>query len=112
MQLYVDGALLLRVAAKISTFNHGLAYGDGVFERIRIYDRRIRLDPTTMRPARRTIASHHEAIRQVPAAQPARTFEHIQRGAPMKLVTPAGGRLSAEAPPHAEGSRSRFDWTV
>ena len=40
MQLYVDGALLPREAAKISTFNHGLRYGDGVFERIRIYNRR------------------------------------------------------------------------
>jgi hypothetical protein len=42
MQLYVDGELLPREAAKISTFNHGLRYGDGVFERIRIYNRRIR----------------------------------------------------------------------
>ena len=33
MQLYVDGELLPREAAKISTFNHGLRYGDGVFER-------------------------------------------------------------------------------
>ena len=30
MQLYVDGELLPREAAKISTFNHGLRYGDGV----------------------------------------------------------------------------------
>jgi hypothetical protein len=73
MQLYVDGALLPRVAAKISTFNHGLRYGDGVFERIRIYNRRIRLDATTMRPTRGTIASDQEAIRQGTAAQPART---------------------------------------
>ena len=42
MQPYVDGELLPREAAKISTFNHGLRYGDGVFERIRIYNRRIR----------------------------------------------------------------------
>jgi hypothetical protein len=44
MQLYVDGELLPREAAKISTFNHRLRYGDGVFERIRLYNRRIRLD--------------------------------------------------------------------
>ena len=29
MQLYVDGELLPREAAKISTFNHRLRYGDG-----------------------------------------------------------------------------------
>jgi hypothetical protein len=67
-----------REAAKISTFNHGLRHGDGVFERIRIYNRRIRLDTTTMRPTRRTIVSDHEAIRQGTAAQPARPSEHIQ----------------------------------
>ena len=66
MQLYVDGGLLPREAAKISTFNHGLRYGDGVFETIRIYNRRIRLDTTTMRPMQRTIVSDHEAIRQAP----------------------------------------------
>ena len=38
MQLYVDGELLSREAVKISTFNHGLHYGDGVFDRIVIDD--------------------------------------------------------------------------
>jgi branched-subunit amino acid aminotransferase/4-amino-4-deoxychorismate lyase len=48
MQIYVDGQLLPREAAKISTFNHRLRYGDGAFESIRIYNRRIRLDATTV----------------------------------------------------------------
>jgi branched-chain amino acid aminotransferase len=45
MQIYVDGALRSREDAKVSVFDHGLLYGDGVFEGIRIYNRRIfRLD--------------------------------------------------------------------
>jgi branched-chain amino acid aminotransferase len=41
MLIYVDGELRPREAATISVFDHGLLYGDGVFEGIRIYDRRI-----------------------------------------------------------------------
>ncbi len=45
MQIWLDGQLVPRDAAKISVFDHGLLYGDGVFEGIRIYNRRIfRLD--------------------------------------------------------------------
>jgi branched-chain amino acid aminotransferase len=41
MQIWLDGALVPRDAAKVSVFDHGLLYGDGVFEGIRVYDRRI-----------------------------------------------------------------------
>src|ERR1051325_6878541 len=41
MQIYVDGALVAREDAKVSVFDHGLLYGDGVFEGIRVYNRRI-----------------------------------------------------------------------
>src|SRR5207244_2334732 len=45
MLIYLDGELVPREAAKVSVFDHGLLYGDGVFEGIRIYNRRIfRLD--------------------------------------------------------------------
>jgi len=45
MQIYVDGTLRSREEAKVSVFDHGLLYGDGVFEGIRVYNRRIfRLD--------------------------------------------------------------------
>jgi len=45
MQIYVDGTLRSREDAKVSVFDHGLLYGDGVFEGIRVYNRRIfRLD--------------------------------------------------------------------
>jgi branched-chain amino acid aminotransferase len=41
MQIYIDGQWLDRVDAKVSVFDHGLLYGDGVFEGIRVYSRRI-----------------------------------------------------------------------
>jgi len=45
MQIYIDGELRPREDATVSVFDHGLLYGDGVFEGLRIYARRIfRLD--------------------------------------------------------------------
>ncbi len=45
MEIYIDGEWLPKEAAKVSVFDHGLLYGDGVFEGIRVYNRRIfRLD--------------------------------------------------------------------
>jgi len=41
MEIYIDGEWLDRDAAKVSVFDHGLLYGDGVFEGIRVYARRI-----------------------------------------------------------------------
>jgi branched-chain amino acid aminotransferase len=43
--VWIDGAWLDRDRATISVFDHGLLYGDGVFEGIRVYEGRIfRLD--------------------------------------------------------------------
>jgi branched-chain amino acid aminotransferase len=39
--IWIDGTYHDRAAAKISVFDHGLLYGDGVFEGVRVYDRRI-----------------------------------------------------------------------
>ena len=36
-QIYINGTLLPTDEAKISVFDHGLLYGDGVFEGIRVY---------------------------------------------------------------------------
>jgi branched-chain amino acid aminotransferase len=45
MEIYIDGEWHARETAKVSVFDHGLLYGDGVFEGIRVYNRRIfRLD--------------------------------------------------------------------
>ena len=41
LKIWLDGKLVDEKDAKISVFDHGLLYGDGVFEGIRIYDRRI-----------------------------------------------------------------------
>jgi branched-chain amino acid aminotransferase len=37
LQVYIDGAYYPKAQAKISVFDHGLLYGDGVFEGIRAY---------------------------------------------------------------------------
>lgn len=45
MIIYLDGAFVPESEAKVSVFDHGLLYGDGVFEGIRAYDGRVfRLD--------------------------------------------------------------------
>ncbi|QQL44897.1 branched-chain-amino-acid transaminase [Sulfuriroseicoccus oceanibius] len=41
MKVYIDGQLVDKSEAKISVFDHGLLYGDGIFEGIRIYNGRI-----------------------------------------------------------------------
>jgi branched-chain amino acid aminotransferase len=41
MTIYIDGEWCSRENAKVSVFDHGLLYGDGVFEGIRVYSRRI-----------------------------------------------------------------------
>jgi branched-chain amino acid aminotransferase len=38
MKIYLDGQLVDSADAKISVFDHGLLYGDGIFEGIRLYD--------------------------------------------------------------------------
>lgn len=41
MYIYIDGKFYPKEEAKISVFDHGLLYGDGVFEGIRMYGGRI-----------------------------------------------------------------------
>ena len=41
MKIYIDGKFLDEKNAKISVFDHGLLYGDGVFEGIRAYNGRV-----------------------------------------------------------------------
>jgi branched-chain amino acid aminotransferase len=38
MLIYLDGKLVPRDEAKVSVFDHGVLYGDGVFEGIRVYE--------------------------------------------------------------------------
>src|SRR5206468_2090213 len=41
MKIYVDGKYYDQKNAKISVFDHGLLYGDGIFEGIRAYNGRV-----------------------------------------------------------------------
>ena len=41
MKIYLNGKLVPERAAKVSVFDHGLLYGDGVFEGIRAYEGRV-----------------------------------------------------------------------
>ena len=41
MRVYIDGQFFAKNDAKISVFDHGLLYGDGVFEGIRSYNGRV-----------------------------------------------------------------------
>lgn len=41
MQIYIDGEFYSKEDAKLSVFDHGLLYGDGVFEGIRTYGGRV-----------------------------------------------------------------------
>ena len=37
LKIYIGGKLFDKADAKISVYDHGLLYGDGVFEGIRVY---------------------------------------------------------------------------
>jgi branched-chain amino acid aminotransferase len=41
LKIWIDGKLVDKDDAKISVYDHGLLYGDGVFEGIRVYNNRI-----------------------------------------------------------------------
>jgi len=41
MKIYIDGKYYDRAEARISVFDHGLLYGDGVFEGLRVYGGRV-----------------------------------------------------------------------
>src|SRR5216684_2065868 len=41
LKVWIDGRLLDKADAKVSVYDHGLLYGDGVFEGIRVYHGRI-----------------------------------------------------------------------
>src|SRR2546426_12123907 len=41
LKIWLDGNLVDKSEAKVSVYDHGLLYGDGVFEGIRVYNGRI-----------------------------------------------------------------------
>jgi len=40
-KVYINGKLFDKADAKVSVFDHGLLYGDGVFEGIRVYEGKV-----------------------------------------------------------------------
>ena len=45
LQVYINGRLFPKEEARISVYDHGLLYGDGIFEGLRSYSGRVfRLD--------------------------------------------------------------------
>ena len=66
MKIWLDGNLVDESAAKVSVFDHGLLYGDGVFEGIRFYNGRVfRLEEHI----RRLFASARAIILDLPWTQ-------------------------------------------
>ena len=66
MKIYIDGKFYDRENARISVFDHGLLYGDGVFEGIRAYNGRVfRLDEHL----RRLQASARAIMLTIPLSQ-------------------------------------------
>src|SRR5437868_3481798 len=41
LKIWLDGQLVDKADAKVSVYDHGLLYGDGVFEGIRVYNGKI-----------------------------------------------------------------------
>jgi branched-chain amino acid aminotransferase len=70
VKIFLDGKFVTEDEAKISVFDHGLLYGDGVFEGIRVYGNRIfRLE----QHLDRLYASARAIMLQVPMTKPALT---------------------------------------
>ena len=66
MKVYINGQLVPKEEAKISVFDHGLLYGDGVFEGIRAYNGRVfKLDEHIQRLYR----SAHTFLIELPISQ-------------------------------------------
>ena len=67
-KIWIDGQYLEKADARISVYDHGLLYGDGVFEGIRAYDRRVfRL----RQHVDRIYASAHAIVLDIPMARDA-----------------------------------------
>ena len=69
MKIYLDGKYVDQADAKISVFDHGLLYGDGIFEGIRVYGGRPFL---LEEPLDRLEASARAIVLELPAARAAK----------------------------------------
>ena len=67
LRIYLNGKIVEESQAKISVFDHGLLYGDGVFEGIRSYDGLVFL---LKEHIRRLYESAHTIMLRIPLTQP------------------------------------------
>jgi branched-chain amino acid aminotransferase len=75
MKVYLDGRFLPEEEAKVSVFDHGLLYGDGVFEGIRAYDGYVfKLDQHVAR----LYASAHAIMIEIPLSKAEMTEAILQ----------------------------------
>ncbi|MBC7854188.1 MAG: aminotransferase class IV [Pirellulaceae bacterium] len=73
LQIYIDGVFYPQADAKVSVFDHGLLYGDGIFEGIRFYNGRVfkltehldRLRSSALALAFAQIPTHEEITEQI-----------------------------------------------
>jgi branched-subunit amino acid aminotransferase/4-amino-4-deoxychorismate lyase len=88
MLIYLNGAMVPKEEAKVSVFDHGFLYGDGVFEGIRVYEGRIfRLEEHVARlyESARTLELH------VPMEQPEMIDATRARSPSTTRTTPTSG---------------------
>src|SRR6266403_1620309 len=97
-QIYVDGKFYAEGEAKVSVFDHGLLYGDGIFEGIRFYNGRVfRLEEHL----HRLWDSAHSICLEIPMTMPDMTEavletirqNHLRDGYIRLLVTRGIGNL-------------------
>jgi branched-chain amino acid aminotransferase len=101
MQIYIDGEWFPRESARISVFDHGLLYGDGVFEGIRVYSRRIfRLDAHVQRlyASARALALRvpMQADAMASLVREAVARNHCENGYVRLVVTRGAGELGID----------------
>ena len=84
LKVYISGKLFDKADAKISVYDHGLLYGDGVFEGIRSYSGRVFRLPAARRPALRLGRGRSTCRSRSPAREMARAI--VETLAANKLV--------------------------
>ena len=97
-KIYIDGKFCSEVDAKVSVFDHGLLYGDGIFEGIRFYNGRVfRLEEHLERlwDSARSICLEIPMTRQEMTEALIETIRqnHLQDGYIRLLVTRGVGNL-------------------
>lgn len=100
-KVYINGTFLSKEDAKVSVYDHGLLYGDGVFEGIRVYGGKVFLLPEHMRRLFESALSIRLAIPLSPtkmaeAVESTVAANGIKDGYVRLVVTRGGGTLGLD----------------